>query len=343
MVRFVSLCPSLLLLALAACTEARRGGSNVYGDGWVSLGRGWSLPPQAQLCAKVRRRRSEVQQPKPEPNPLLQALSKPVLPQGIWERLTGRELLDNPECLEKLAQQAELLVRIDDNNPWIDWKLSNDSEDVRVWTGKSKDSNTFGAQLPWFKSRSVVPYSPEELVELLLDSGRVQTYNPWSVGRQDVWKSLTTNLTKVVKNRTQPPLGSTPLVAVTLLHAKRLANDNWLVVSRAIGGPLFRDDNTSGEDDSKSDRPVQYSDMLLGVNLLEPTGPNSCRLTAITHVSTPSVPTILAERLGVKSAVKFVSDLRAAATVDSSGSVLPEGAVADAARVIDPTMSKHTE
>ena len=73
------------------------------------------------------------------------------------------------------------------------------------------------------------------------------------------------------------------------------------MVSRAIGGTRYHepDDDSAGR-----------SDILLGVNLLQPIDASSCQLTAVTHVYSSAVPAMLAERLGVKSAIKFVKDMR---------------------------------
>jgi len=89
-------------------------------------------------------------------------------------------------------------------------------------------------------------------------------------------------------------------VASTLLHAQPLANDTkgrWVIVSRAVKGFDTPED-------------ANISEILLGVNLLEPINESSCRLTAVNHVYSNAIPTMLAERVGVKSAVKFVKDLR---------------------------------
>jgi hypothetical protein len=49
----------------------------------------------------------------------------------------------------------------------------------------------------------------------------------------------------------------------------------------------------------------------LGVNLIQPVDDDSCMLTAVTHAYSAVMPAMLAERLGVKGAIKFVKDIRA--------------------------------
>ena len=185
--------------------------------------------------------------------------------------------------------------------------------------GARNDGSYYGSQVPFIKTRSIIPLAVEEMVELLLDSSRVKTYNPWSLGRRDCWVAdYDAEHTKIVKNRVQPPFGAKAMVSTTLLHARPAAatedDGAWIVVSRSVGGFRFAEPD---------DATVGRSDILLGVNLLQPVDNESCLLTAVTHVYSSAVPTMLAERLGVQSAVKFVRDMRslkvAAAVVVSAG------------------------
>ena len=243
------------------------------------------------------------------------------------------------------------------DNDWLD----NDDA-VQVWTGKciatpppkrQSTSDTsddhhhnppsndqveekyLGIQLPFIKVRAILPYSVTEVVDLLLDSNKVVTYNPWSLGRKDCWIDTTSSgsksstgttthtcmTTKIVQNRVQPPIpGARQVVSTTLLHARPIRstsesdNDSkttsWIIVSRSIGKNHIYDDTL---DSSKTSR----SDILLGVNLLEPIRSkdgtileSKCRITTVTHVYSPSVPMAFAERLGVQSSIKFIHDIR---------------------------------
>jgi hypothetical protein len=77
--------------------------------------------------------------------------------------------------------------------------------------------------------------------------------------------------------------------------------DSWIVVSRAVGGNQYCDD---------VDADCGRSDILLGINLLQPVGNGSTLVTAVTHVQSSVVPSMLAESLGLKGAIQFVQDLR---------------------------------
>lgn len=240
----------------------------------------------------------------------LRQITKPLIPEDVWASLTGKEFQENPEIIDELVETGVWLAENDEANGWVNWKEfgslgSLKQGDVHVWTGKAKTEG-HGSEFPFVKARSIVPMTPKEMVDLLLDSNRVTTYNQWSQGREDCWVATNEDdcakQTKIVKSRTQPPLGAKTMVSVTLLHAAPWGSEGgWVVVSRSPGGNSFFD-----PDDSSSSR----SDILLGVNLLQPLDDDSCILTSVTHLFSPAIPLMLAERLGARSAVKFAQDMR---------------------------------
>jgi hypothetical protein len=245
---------------------------------------------------------------------MLQALIQPLIPQRVWDRLKGDEFQRFPDLLDGLSATGEKLARQDYSNESIDWKVhskggtSLEDGDVLVWVGTSLKEG-YGSAVPWIKTRSIIPLAADEMVELLMDSSRVTTYNPWSLGRVDCWVNgepdplHPARQTKIVKNRVQPPMGAKAAVSVTMLHARPIAADGtWLVVSRATGGNRFPELDQDQ---------VGKSDILLGVNLVQPIDDDSCLLTAVTHAYSAIMPAMLAERLGVKGAIKFVKDIRA--------------------------------
>jgi hypothetical protein len=244
---------------------------------------------------------------------MLQALIQTLIPKPVWDKLQGDEFQRFPDLLDGLSQTGEQLARQDSSTHCIDWKIhssggvSLEDGDVLVWTGKSLKEG-YGSAVPWIKTRSIIPIAADEMVELLMDSSRVTTYNPWSLGRIDCWVAdpdpvHPTRQTKIVKNRVQPPMGAKPAVSVTMLHARPVAVDGtWLAISRATGGNLYPELDQDA---------VGTSDILLGVNLIQPVDDDSCMLTAVTHAYSAVMPAMLAERLGVKGAIKFVKDIRA--------------------------------
>ena len=316
----------------------------------------------------------------------IESLTQPLMTERVWNQLTGTEwgsttsTTEEPNhsllLLDALTNMGENVARVDTPTDWIDWRVYGDKSSstalvdgaIQVWVGRccatppkgpsDEDDRYLGIQLPFIKTRAMLPYSIPELVDLLLDSNKVVTYNPWSLGRKDCWiddSSTAKMTTKIVQNRVQPPIpGARPVVSTTLLHARPLlsntipsasnskksssenSDDNsstsWIIVSRSIGNKHIYLDPS---DSSSSSR----SDILFGVNLLEPVvstdgkiDPNSCILTAVAHVYSPSVPLVLAERLGVQSAIKFVQDLRNLKTVTAAP--IPNAAAVAAVRQV---------
>ena len=186
--------------------------------------------------------------------------------------------------------------------------------EILVFVGKcrKKQDEYYGANLPMVKTQSIIPMSPKDLADLLLDSSRVKVYNKMSVGRVDI-RSIPSPLgfTKIVSNLTQPPIGKKKIMSTTLMHSRQL-NDNgtYLVVSRAVPLP---DSGKDSDKEGDGDNDHGKSEILLGVNLLEPASPddpNSCRATCVTHVYAPQLPSVLAKGVGVKSAINFIQDIR---------------------------------
>lgn len=125
------------------------------------------------------------------------------------------------ELLDSLAAMGESVARIDTPTKWIDWQVysssstssSNQNDDllnsdvVQVWTGKciatppppalksptdtddddhhpqETEEKYLGVQLPFIKTRAMLPYTIADIVDLLIDSKKVVTYNPWSLGK----------------------------------------------------------------------------------------------------------------------------------------------------------------
>jgi hypothetical protein len=281
--------PSSLLLSNGSTNGNAAAGTlvNPYADPPPIF---WTPPKTIKISVRLERDVGV------EEDLLSDALSHPLIREAAWIAQSGEEFQRKPDLVRKLALMGERVATNDGPDEWIKWKLSKDDPDgISVWTGKAQKSGCYGSQLPLIKSRSIIPLSCKDMVDLMMDSSKVPVYNTWSMGRKDCW--VLDDHTKIVQNRVKPPIGSRQLVSTTLLHACPLDNDAWVIVSRAVRG------FPEPEDASKTE-------ILLGVNLVEPLGDNSCRLTSVNHVYTSGVPTMLAESLGVKSAVKFVNDLR---------------------------------
>jgi hypothetical protein len=251
------------------------------------------------------------------------SVSSPIIPSAAFDEMTGEEFGD-PETVDRLARSGfEMCTQEGSTNQWIDFKAHKDTEkllqeqdmmtaldqgEVLVYIGKAKQEGC-GSHLPIIKTKSILPLSAQEMAELLLDSSRVKIYNKLSLGRKDV--RILGEYTKIVCNLTKPPIAKSQMVSVTLMHSRPLEEEDqasldknkegYLVVSRAVPGMM---------DEDLAELP--RNDILLGVNLLQDLGPNECLMTAVTHVYSPALPTMLARGMGVSSAINFVKDIRRA-------------------------------
>ena len=105
-------------------------------------------------------------------------------------------------------------------------------------------------------------------------------------------------------------------------------NGSYIVFTRAVSGGRWGtgSGNTGGSSDgvkargggsgdgaTNEEEEMIRSEILLGVNLLRsiPGEPDKTEVTSVTHVYSPSVPTMLAGTVGVKGAVDFIKDIRA--------------------------------
>jgi hypothetical protein len=256
--------------------------------------------------------------PKVDPA-VLKAVSKPFVPKAIWARLQGIEF-DHPSVIEDfvetgLSMTASAGEGSSSSNEWVTWKAHNKETpsstdmDVRVHVGRCSRGDAdqyYGANLPMIRTEAIIQnIKPSEMAELLLDSSRVKVYNKMSIGRHDIRQiACEKGIAKIVKNLTQPPITSKKIESTTFMHARQLnAEGAYLVVSRAVSIPSVEGSN-EGDDHGKSE-------ILLGINLLEPCeGNRSSKLTSVTHVYSPSLPAMVATRVGVNSAINFVKDIR---------------------------------
>jgi hypothetical protein len=269
-------------------------------------------PTLREQILETRKEDVEVSQGEEIDPTVIHAISKPFVPKSIWSRLRGREF-DQPEVIDALVLSGLSMTKPEDNE-WITWKPHNNGNnadetttDVRVHIGRcARDDSDqyYGAHLPMLKTEAVICMKPKDIADLLLDSSRVRVYNKMSIGRKDIREiACQFGIAKIVKNLTKPPITSQKIESTTFLHARQLSEEGtYLVVSRAVVGAM--DDNDDVGSNGKSE-------ILLGVNLLEPCDDQlSCKMTSVTHVYSPSLPAVLATRVGIKSAINFVEDIR---------------------------------
>ena len=226
--------------------------------------------------------------------------------------------------------------------PWIHVP----PKEVFVWHGKFEHGG-FGSDLPVVKARGLVFCSAQELVSLLLDSTRTKEYNKMSIGRTDehyfhrnalpgvtdempgaaacgnetnteddtCWEELPGE-TRILRSLSKPPMVK-PVELLTLYHARELDAaagqiDGYLIVSRSIwetecGVP------TEGGGGKKSDSSATRTEMLLGAQLVrsvDNADRPQCELTTINHLSSKSIPMMMAKKVGLMTAASFIRDIQ---------------------------------
>lgn len=266
-------------------------------------------------------------------------IARAAVPENIWQQLKGDEFFI-PKVISNLAQTGIDICSFFNKQGPSYWKpntatqhvltsiMGDTSEKairdyllqhenaVLVWTGRIKEG-FHGSQLPCIKTRAIIPMSPKRLAELLMDSTKVLLYNKMSLGRTDIVTLsqgvdstgiLLEGETKIVKNRTKPPLTNGRIMEFhTLMHARKLKHEEgkgYIVVSRAVP-------NKKGRTDQDNDK-IIHSEIILGANLLRCVEgeENKTDFTGVTHVNAPNVPLLLAGKVGIKGAVDFVHDIR---------------------------------
>lgn len=225
---------------------------------------------------------------------------------SMWTPDTKTDrILKRDQCANWMKQTFGVgRVRMIDQN--------DTSKDVLVWSGNFKHG-FYGSDLPAIRVAGIIGMSAKALMELLVDSSRVQEYNKMSLGRTDlqifqqdmsVRGPFGHSVTKVMKSETKPPLLRKTLVLVSILHARELVDGSgYLIVTRAVHHP--------GEQGSSG---ALTSEILIGVNLIRKVHgaeDSQCLMINVQHIRPPIVSPMLAKRLAVSASVGFINDIRA--------------------------------
>jgi len=156
--------------------------------------------------------------------------------------------------------------------------ISPQGKEILVWSSKFLHEN-YGSDLPVVKARGIVQTSPRTLVELLLDSNRVNEYNKLSLGRTDICffqegldysssfpdqnnkdESIFRGEVKVICSKSKPPVVKNIIELVSLMCAREIIpgkdviadNRNnmrgFLVVTRAV---IKGEENDGNKEDAQ--------------------------------------------------------------------------------------------
>ena len=206
-----------------------------------------------------------------------------------------------------------------DDWPIEPWFSPPSDRDVLLWRGRLDKG--YKSDLPLIKTRAIMRASPREVVDLLMDSSRVSSYNKMTQGRRDLvclQRGADTTAsesplgiageTMVFSSRTKPPLIRRSIEQLSVLHVRPChhgGGGGYMSVSRSLW------ENDSGTQQADTTATTVRSEMLLGVNLFRPLeGGAACELTTLTHAHSSAVPDALAKKAGPAQAVNCVRDLQ---------------------------------
>lgn len=199
-------------------------------------------------------------------------------------------------------------------HPWF----TPQGNDVLTWTGGVPHKG-FGHDWPVVKARGIVQTSPRLLLDFLLDSSKIKTYNRMSQGRFDLLEIQSgvettaqeseygfAGKAKIMRSLNKPRMLPKTIEMLSLWYTRALEHtpDAFMIVSRSV----WERENTSTPNKASH---LLRSEMLLGVQLLRPCqGGTACEFTTITHVYSPGVPELLAKRMAPGSASSLIRDIQ---------------------------------
>ena len=181
-----------------------------------------------------------------------------------------------------------------------DWHQVSEKEDTKVWK-RQQAEDAYGREYPCLKLSTVLHAPADAVMDLLIDSERVAEYNKYSKGRQDV-AQVGPN-TKIVRNRTLPPLQKRAHEFCTIMHVVRRPDGSQVMLTKYTEHPEVPRSSAFAR-----------SEIILGVTEVRPhpTDPNRAQLTTVSHVKSAGVPPFIAEKFSVRGVVDFADSLRKA-------------------------------
>ncbi|GAB5030898.1 Hypothetical protein NocV09_00401730 [Nannochloropsis oceanica] len=181
-----------------------------------------------------------------------------------------------------------------------DWHQVSEKEDTKVWK-RVQAEDTYGREYPCLKLSTVLHAPPDAVIDLLVDSERVAEYNKYSKGRQDI-AQVGPN-TKIVRNRTLPPLQKRAHEFCTIMHVIRRPDGSQVMLTKYTDHPEVPRSSAFAR-----------SEIILGVTEVKPhpTDPDRAQLTTVSHVKSAGVPPFVAEKFSVRGVVDFADSLRKA-------------------------------
>eukprot|EP00953_Heterococcus_sp_UTEX-ZZ885_P031519 16535-Heterococcus_DN1.PRE.2 len=260
--------------------------------------------------------------PQPVRELALKLQQKPVEANGREAVASQHSHAEHQRYFDELERTKLIAADVIESPGWSE-VLQRDGVTVHK---KYLDKDAYGSAFACVKATAVVDASPATLMQLLLDSTRVLEYNRYSKGRTDIAK-LDAN-TKIVWNKTKPPLTSKLHDFCTLMHVSRTHDCSSNSSSSSSSGDTSADSSSDADSDdcgyvittTRTEHPGApqlqnsvRSEIVLGVTTITPHGSSSSRVTTVNHIVSAGVPAVIADRVSTRNAVDFIVNVSQAA------------------------------
>ncbi len=181
-----------------------------------------------------------------------------------------------------------------------EWRPVSVKDDVKLWR-RATSEGSYGREYPCLKLSTVLDAPAEAVMALLVDSERVAEYNKYSKGRHDV-EHLGPH-TKIVRNRSLPPLQKRVHEFCTIMHVVRREDGAQVMLTRFTDHP-------------RVPRSSNYarSEIILGVTEVRPhpTDKGKAVFTTVSHVKSAGVPPFIAEQFSARGLLEYATQLQGA-------------------------------
>jgi len=188
-------------------------------------------------------------------------------------------------------------------------RISILEKEIFFWQGSLNNGYNcdYGRDAPLFKACGVLHMTVDYLVNLLLDSDRVTSYNRWIIQRADsvIYQNCLNpdaglgRVTKIIKSESRMPFTDRIMKLSSFVHAQRVQG-GYVIVSRAVL-PMDKEESTG-------------TDVILGVNLIKSIAGREnesiCEMTVVSHMKASFAPNFMAKKIGSTGLTQFFDELR---------------------------------
>jgi hypothetical protein len=217
--------------------------------------------------------------------------------------ISSKKTTGNAQCTRFVANMiAESNRYLSDK---VEWDLLGKEDGVTVWKLKrsSLEMNKADGDWPCVKSSVKIDTTPIQLLNYLLDSGKVKEYNKYVAIRSDI-ETISSN-TKIVWSRMNIPIGIKSYDFCTLIHnyIKQDTGD-IMVISKCIEHPLVPIHKNFGR-----------SEKIMGLNIIKTIkstadSKETTEITCISHQRFASTPPFLIEMKMMRGKISYLKNLR---------------------------------